>query len=79
MVENVELTSILDPSLFENHRDIINALFEVYFEMGEAYLKKFWDDNSISPIKEKAIDRVEKKYSIGKYYDPDLTIKERNA
>lgn len=27
MVENIELTSLLEPSLFDNHRDIINALF----------------------------------------------------
>ena len=80
MVENVELTSILEPGLFDNHRDIINALFQVYYEMGEEYLKKYWDDNSLSPIKEAARERVEKKYSIGKYSGAELgTLKERDA
>ena len=41
LVENVELTNILDPYMFENHRDIINALFEVYYEIGDKYLEKF--------------------------------------
>ena len=45
MVENIELTSLLEPNLFDNHRDIINALFQVYFEVGEDYLKHFWDEN----------------------------------
>jgi hypothetical protein len=83
MVENVELTSILEPSLFDNHRDIINALFQVYYEMGEEYLKKYWDDNSLSPIKEAARERVEKKYSIGRYGNGanfgSSTLKERDA
>ena len=69
MVTGVELTSILEPQLFENHRDIINALFEVYFDMGDAYLEKYWDESSISPIKAEARDKVEKKYQIGKYYE----------
>lgn len=45
MVENIELTSLLEPNLFDNHRDIINALFQVYFEIGEEYLHQFWDEN----------------------------------
>lgn len=34
LVEDIELTNILDPYLFSNHRDIINALFEVYYDIG---------------------------------------------
>jgi len=34
LVQDVELTNILDPYLFSNHRDIINALFEVYYDLG---------------------------------------------
>ena len=38
--EKTELTSILDAYLFQNHRDIINAMFEVYYEVGETFLKE---------------------------------------
>ena len=67
MVENIELTSLLEPQLFENHRDIINALFQVYFEIGEEYLHQFWDEKQANIIKEIAKNKVEKKYGIGKY------------
>jgi hypothetical protein len=39
----IELTDILDPYLFESHRDIVNALFEVYYEVGDIYLQEFYD------------------------------------
>ena len=39
--EKTELTSILDPYLFQNHRDIINGMFEVYYQLGETYIKEF--------------------------------------
>ena len=38
-IENLELTELLDPFMFDSHRDIINALFEVYYELSEQYLK----------------------------------------
>jgi len=38
LIEGLELTDILDPYLFENHRDIVNALFEVYYDIGEVYM-----------------------------------------
>ena len=35
LLDKVELTQILDPYMFDNHRDIVNAMFEVYFQIGE--------------------------------------------
>jgi len=35
---NLELADILEPELFDNHRDIINALFEVYLELSNEYV-----------------------------------------
>ena len=67
LVEKVELTNVLDPYMFDNHRDIVNAMFEVYFEMGEKYLNKFYDPKEGNKIKLEAQERVEKKYGIGKY------------
>ena len=34
LLEKVEITNILDPYMFQNHKEIANALFEVYFEIG---------------------------------------------
>ena len=32
-IDNLELTDLLDPFMFDSHRDIINALFEVYYSL----------------------------------------------
>lgn len=37
-IENLELTELLDPYMFDSHRDIINALFEVYYSLSQDYL-----------------------------------------
>ena len=64
--------------MFDNHRDIVNAMFEVYYEIGEDYLKKYYDPLEGTKIKIEAQERVEKKYGIGKY-SPQATIVERMA
>lgn len=56
----MELTDILDPYMFDNHRDIVNALFEVYYDIGEAYLREFYDQKQVNKIKDEARDKVEK-------------------
>ena len=38
-IEHLELTELLDPFMFDSHRDIINALFEVYYSLSQEYLK----------------------------------------
>ena len=43
-IENLELTELLDPYMFDSHRDIINALFEVYYNLSTDYLKIFHYD-----------------------------------
>ena len=65
--QKVELTDVLDPYLFENHRDIVNALFEVYFDVSEIYLKRFYDEHASQRIRSEARERVERRYQIGKY------------
>ena len=32
---DLELTDVLSPHMFDNHRHVINALFEVYYDMGQ--------------------------------------------
>ena len=63
----MELTNILDPYMFENHRDIVNAMFEVYYDVGNTYLDKYYDPMVGNKIKMEAQERVEKRYGIGKY------------
>ena len=42
-VKGLGLTEILDPVMFNNHRDIINALFEVYYDLSNQYLNEFYE------------------------------------
>ena len=58
MVEGVELTNLLDPYMFSSHRDIINALFETYFSIGDIYLNQFYDPKEGSKVKDLAKERV---------------------
>jgi hypothetical protein len=37
--------------MFDNHRDIVNAMFEVYYGIGEQYLNKFYDPLEGTQIK----------------------------
>jgi len=39
LVSDMELTDILDPNMFENHKDITNALFDVYLDLGKEYIR----------------------------------------
>ena len=71
LIRDLELTDILDPYMFDNHRDIVNALFEVYFDIGEAYLREFYDEKQVNRIKDEARDKVERQYGLGKYDDTD--------
>ena len=68
LIQELELTDILDPYLFDNHRDIINALFEVYYDIGENYLNKFYDEKQVNKIKDEARDKVEKQYGSAPHY-----------
>lgn len=38
VVEELELTDILDPYIFDSHKDILNALFEVYYDLANQYV-----------------------------------------
>ena len=78
LVEKIELTNVLDPYMFDNHRDIVNAMFETYYEIGENYLSKYYDPLKGNKIKIEAQERVEKKYGIGKH-SPQPTIVEKMA
>lgn len=62
IVEDLELTDILDPYLFDNHRDILNALFEVYYELANQYIQKYYFEST--EIRDKAKEKVRKKFGL---------------
>ena len=43
-IQELELMDVLEPTLFDNHKDIINALFQIYFELSNLYLQKCYYD-----------------------------------
>ena len=38
----MELTDILDPYIFDNHKEIVNALYSVFFDLGTQYCQKYY-------------------------------------
>ena len=36
--KNIELTDLLEPSIFDSHKEVVNALFEVYYDLGTQYV-----------------------------------------
>ena len=67
-IENLELTELLDPYMFESHRDIINALFEVYYSLSQDYLKVFLYDKQkemeSSSLQDRATQKLRQKYNL---------------
>ena len=60
---------VLEPTLFDNHKDIINALFQIYFELSNLYMQRCYYDkqnNGGSSVKEKAEEKVREKYGLNK-------------
>ncbi len=59
---NLELTDVLEPTLFESHKQIVNALFEVYFDLGTQYVKtQYFESNK---IREGASKKIREKYGL---------------
>ena len=67
-IENLELMELLDPFLFENHRDIINALFEVYHGLCQDYLRVFYEEKIAakrsSSLADRAVAKLKQKYNL---------------
>ena len=68
-IENLELTELLDPFLFDNHRDVINALFEVYYSLSQDYLRVFHFEKHGDGTSEPATDLVDAKAVKGTLQD----------
>jgi hypothetical protein len=67
LLQGLELTDVLSPHLFDNHRHVVNALFEVYFDLGEEYLAKFFDEAKAKQLQTQAREKVEKRFGIGRF------------
>ena len=37
-VAGLDLTEMLEPSMFDNHKALVDALFEVFFDLGTQYI-----------------------------------------
>ena len=57
-MQHLELTDILDPYLFDNHRDIINALFVVYHDLSDSYLEEFYDKPKLLALSNNELNSV---------------------
>lgn len=62
MVAGLELTEILDPYLFDNHKDITNSLFEVYYDLSLEYLKT--KGTKVVTLKDRAEQKLKVKYDL---------------
>lgn len=62
IVEDMELTDILDPYMFDNHKDIINSLFKVYYDLGTEYVQKYYFERK--EIEKEATRKVRKRYGL---------------
>lgn len=62
--KELELTDILDPSMFDSHKDVVNALFEVYNDLGTLYVQKHYFVKMSSKIKDEATRKIREKYNL---------------
>ena len=40
--KNIELTDLLEPTMFESHKEVVNALFDVYHDLGTLYCERHY-------------------------------------
>jgi hypothetical protein len=69
--KNIELTDLLEPSLFESHKQVVNALFEVYYDLGTLYCQRQYYHKQ-NRIQEEAQKKVRQKYGL----DEEDVVKE---
>lgn len=89
-VKGLGLTEFLDPIMFNSHRDIINALFEVYYDVSNEFLAEFYQTSkpsvsvdtagpSSTSLHEMAKAKLRIKYQLGPEEDGKIDIKEGDA
>ena len=66
----MELTELLDPFMFDSHRDIINALFEVYYSLSQEYLKCGAEEFKNTSLADQATQKLKQQYNLDE--DSDL-------
>lgn len=66
-VKGMELTDILEPNMFDNHKEIVDALFEVFFDLGTQYCEQQY--YSRNEIREQAEKKVRQKYKLDEISD----------
>ena len=50
--------------MFDSHKKIVDALFEVYYDLGTQYCQKHYFAKQSTAIQEEAIRRVKQKHGL---------------
>jgi hypothetical protein len=72
---DIELTDLLEPGMFDSHKEVVNALFEVYHELGTQYCQKMYFA-SANKVKEEAEGKVRERYGINKTTEDSMIEEE---
>jgi hypothetical protein len=58
----MELTDILDPYMFDSHKAIVDALFQVYHDLGDQYIQSKFTPNR--ELLQRAQEKIRQKYGL---------------
>lgn len=67
--KELELTEILDPSMFDSHKEVVNALYQVYHDLGTLYVQKHYFVKMSTKIKDEATKKIRDKYNLDNAID----------
>lgn len=62
--KDLELTDVLEPSMFDSHKEVVNSLFEVYHDLGTQYVQRHYFAKLSTKIADEARERVREKYGL---------------
>lgn len=62
--KDIELTDLLEPAVFDSHKEVVNALFEVYHDLGTQYCQKQYFEKQSTAIQEEATKRVRERHGL---------------
>lgn len=62
--KELELTDILEPGMFDSHKEVVNALFEVYHDLGTLYCQNQYFAKMSTKIQEDAKKKIRDRYGL---------------
>ena len=75
--KNIELTDLLEPTMFDSHKEVVNALYEVYHDLGTLYCQRQYFAST--KVQDEARKKVMEQYGLLDEEAKDLmrTLKSR--